>query len=243
MLLIWLQGARGFGGRFRVAVSMIIELLFSMLLAPVRMLFHSRFVSAAFLGIEMTWKSPPRQDSETHWDEGMRKHGMHTLLGLVWGGGVFLLDPSYLPWLLPIAGALVLSIPISVLSSRVSLGRMFRRMKLFLIPEEAEPPRELLEARAHAGATPAQPGFVEVAVDPLLNALACASARPRDGVRRLSEKREKMMNKVLHSDPSQLSEVEKWSLLNDPRLLSRLHQSLWSGEAIHPGWQVLVKAV
>lgn len=243
VLLIWLQGARGFGGRFRVAVSMIIELLFSMLLAPVRMLFHSRFVSAAFLGIEMTWKSPPRQDSETHWDEGMRKHGMHTLLGLVWGGGVFLLDPSYLPWLLPIAGALVLSIPISVLSSRVSLGRMFRRMKLFLIPEEAEPPRELLEARAHAGATPAQPGFVEVAVDPLLNALACASARPRDGVRRLSEKREKMMNKVLHSDPSQLSEVEKWSLLNDPRLLSRLHQSLWSGEAIHPGWQVLVKAV
>ena len=243
VLLIWLQGARGFGGRFRVAVSMIIELLFSMLLAPVRMLFHSRFVSAAFLGIEMTWKSPPRQDSETHWDEGMRKHGMHTLLGLVWGGGVFLLDPSYLPWLLPIAGALVLSIPISVLSSRVSLGRMFRRMTLFLIPEEAEPPRELLEARAHAGATPAQPGFVEVAVDPLLNALACASARPRDGVRRLSEKREKMMNKVLHSDPSQLSEVEKWSLLNDPRLLSRLHQSLWSGEAIHPGWQVLVKAV
>jgi membrane glycosyltransferase len=62
-------------------------------------------------------------------------------------------------------------------------------------------------------------------------------------VRRLSEKREKMMNKVLHSDPSQLSEVEKWSLLNDPQLLSRLHQSLWSGEAIHPGWQVLVKAV
>jgi membrane glycosyltransferase len=243
VLLIWLQGARGFGGRFRVAVSMLIELLFSMLLAPVRMLFHSRFVSAAFLGIEMTWKSPPRQDSETHWDEGLRKHGMHTLLGLVWGGGVFLLDPSYLPWLLPIAGALVLSIPISVLSSRVSLGRMFRRMKLFLIPEEAEPPRELLEARAHAGATPAQPGFVEVAIDPLLNALACASARPRDGVRRLSEKREKMMDKVLHSDPAQLSEVEKWSLLNDPRLLSRLHQALWSGEAMHPGWQALVRAV
>ncbi|SMP45954.1 glucans biosynthesis glucosyltransferase MdoH [Noviherbaspirillum suwonense] len=242
VLLIWLQGARGFGGRFRVAVSMIIELLFSMMLAPVRMLFHSRFVSAAFLGIEMTWKSPPRQDSETHWDEGVRKHGMHTLLGLVWGGGVFMLDPSYLPWLLPIAGALVLSIPISVLSSRVSLGRLFRRMKLFLIPEEAEPPRELVEARAHSAATPEQPGFAEVAVDPLLNALACASVRPRDGVRRLSEKREKMVDKVLHSDPAQLSEVEKWSLLNDPRLLSRLHLALWSGEATHPAWQALVKA-
>jgi membrane glycosyltransferase len=242
VLLIWLQGAKGYGGRIRVAISMLIELVFSMLLAPVRMLFHSRFVSAAFLGIEMTWKSPPRQDSETHWDEGMRKHGMHTLLGLVWGGGVFMLDPSYLPWLLPIAGALVLSIPISVLSSRVSLGRLFRRIKLFLIPEEAEPPRELLEARAHSAATPEQPGFAAVAVDPLLNALACASVRPRDAVRRLSEKREKMMDKVLHSDPTQLSEVEKWSLLNDPRLLSRLHMALWSGEAAHPGWQALVKA-
>ena len=242
VLLIWLQGAKGFGGRFRVAVSMVIELLFSMLLAPVRMLFHSRFVSAAFLGIEMTWKSPPRQDSQTHWDEGVRKHGMHTLLGLVWGGGVFLLDPSYLPWLLPIAGALVVSIPISVLSSRVSLGRMFRRLKLFLIPEEADPPRELLAARAHSAATPDQPGFAEVAVDPLLNALACASVRPRDAVRRLSEKRAQMMEKMLHSDPAQLSEVEKWSLLNDPRLLSRLHQALWSGEATHPGWQAMVKA-
>ena len=242
VLLIWLQGARGYGGRFRVAVSMVIELLFSMLLAPVRMLFHSRFVSAAFLGLEMTWKSPPRQDNETHWDEGVRKHGMHTLLGLVWGGGVFMLDPSYLPWLMPIAGALVLSIPISVLSSRVTLGRMFRRMKLFLIPEEAEPPRELVDARAHSAATPAQPGFAEVAVDPLFNALACAAVRPRDGVRRLSEKRAKMMEKVLHSDPQQLSEVEKWSLLNDPRLLSRLHLALWSGEALHPGWQAMVEA-
>jgi membrane glycosyltransferase len=51
-----------------------------------------------------------------------------------------------------------------------------------------------------------------------------------------------MMEKVLHSDPAQLSEVEKWSLLNDPRLLSRLHMALWSGDAAHPGWQALVKA-
>ena len=242
VLLIWLQGARGYGGRIRVAVSMLIELIFSMLLAPVRMLFHSRFVTAAFLGLEMTWKSPPRQDSETHWDEGVRKHGMHTLLGLVWGGGIYLLDPSYLPWLLPIAGALVLSIPISVLSSRVSLGRLFRRMKLFLIPEEAQPPRELVDARAHAAATPEQPGFIEAAVDPLLNALACASVRPRDAVRRLSEKRERMLEKVLRSDPAQLSEAEKWSLLNDPRLLSRLHLGLWSGDAVHPGWRVAMRA-
>ena len=103
-------------------------------------------------------------------------------------------------------------------------------------------PRELVDARAHAAATPGQPGFIEAAVDPLVNALACASVRPRDAVRRLSEKRERMLQKVLHSDPAQLSEVEKWSLLNDPRLLSRLHMALWSGEAAHPGWQALVKA-
>jgi len=114
-------------------------------------------------------------------------------------------------------------------------------MKLFLIPEEAEPPRELLDARAHVAATPEQPGFVEAAVDPLLNALACASVRPRDAVRRLSEKRERMMEKVLRSDPGQLSEVEKWSLLNDPRLLSRLHLALWSGEQAHPKWRALVE--
>jgi len=35
----------------------------SALLAPIRMLFHTRFVALAFLGLKLQWKSPPRQDA------------------------------------------------------------------------------------------------------------------------------------------------------------------------------------
>jgi len=127
VLLIINKGARGFGGALRVTCSMLIELLFSMLLAPVRMLFHTRFVLGAFLGWAVGWKSPPRADNETGWGQAIQRHGVHSVIGVVWGVLVYWLNPSFVWWLLPIAGALTLSVPLSVLSSRVSLGRAFRR--------------------------------------------------------------------------------------------------------------------
>ena len=103
VLLICLQGAQQFGGRLRLVVSMFIEMFFSMLLAPVRMLFHTHFVVAAFMGWALRWKSPPREDAETSPGEAIRKHGFHTLLGLTWGGIIFWLNPAFLPWLLPLS--------------------------------------------------------------------------------------------------------------------------------------------
>lgn len=50
VILIWAKGAVEYGGRVKVTLSMLMEMLFSMLLAPVRMIFHTRFVLAAFLG-------------------------------------------------------------------------------------------------------------------------------------------------------------------------------------------------
>lgn len=67
VLLVCIQGAQAYGGRLRVVLSMLIETLFSVLLAPVRMLFHSVFVTAAFLGWSVQWKSPQRGDDATPW--------------------------------------------------------------------------------------------------------------------------------------------------------------------------------
>src|SRR5690606_34908735 len=53
--LICAQGAKLYGGRMKVITSMLLEVLFSMLLAPVRMLFHTRFIVAAFLGLQVQW--------------------------------------------------------------------------------------------------------------------------------------------------------------------------------------------
>ena len=237
VLVICMQGARQFGGKLRLIMSMAIELVFSMLLAPVRMLFHSAFVSAAFLGLNISWKSPPREDTETTWGEALRRHGFHTLLGFAWGGAVFWLNPSFLWWLLPIVGSLALSVPISVLSSRVSFGRRFRSHRLFVIPEENEPPVELRATAEHLTATETPPSFLDAVVDPKLNALACACGHAHpDKPQGSRERLEQLVQFALRSGPDQLTEPQKHTLLGDPELLSQLHFEVWSSADTHPQW-------
>lgn len=240
VLLICVQGAKRYGGRLHVTLGMLMELVFSALLAPVRMLFHSRFVAAAFLGWEMHWKSPPRDNAETSWGEAFRKHGGHTLLGLAWGGGVFWLNPSFLWWLLPIVGALILSIPLSVFSSRVSLGRRMRGLHLFLIPEEMKPPPELRATNAHLAASPPAPAFADAVVDPMLNALLCAYATARPGLPAATRAQHAHLAKrALEHGSDALTPEQANLLLQDPLALSRLHFDVWCAPQAHPQWQAL----
>ncbi|MFL9922849.1 glucans biosynthesis glucosyltransferase MdoH [Herbaspirillum lusitanum] len=238
VLLFAAKGARGFGGVLALTCSMLIELLFSMLLAPVRMLFHTRFVLGAYLGWALSWKSPPRADNETGWDEALRRHGMHSIIGVAWGAIVFWLNPSFIWWLLPIAGSLAVSVPISVMSSRVSLGRAFRRIGLFKIPEESDVPLELSETTRYLKATPALPGFLEAVVDPTFNALVCATAHAHPRVPGVTvHVRERLVRQALRDGPDGLSDKQKNSLLEEPQLLSQLHQAVWSGAPeVHADW-------
>jgi membrane glycosyltransferase len=235
--LIWAQGAERFGGGFRLAASMVTELLYSTLLAPIRMLFHTQFVAAAMTGWPIHWKSPPREDSETTWGEALRRHGLHTLLGLVWAGGVSWLNPSFLWWLLPVVGALTLSIPISVYSSRISLGRRLRQARLFLIPEESWPPRVLRWITGDLKRAPVPSTFVDAVVDPIVNALICAS-----GVTRIRQSaairnsRLRLGSKALMGGPAALTSQEKMTLLSDPVALSRLHFQVWTSPDAHATW-------
>ena len=232
VLLIWARGAKEFGGALRVLASMLLEVLFSMLLAPVRMLFHTWFVAAAFLGWEVHWKSPPRGDSETGWREALGKHGWHMLLGVGWAAAVYLLNPAFLPWLLPIAAGLALAGPVSVLSSRVSPGRWLRKAKLFAIPEELDPPAELKATADHQAQAPAPAGFADAAVDPVLNALACAAGRRRE----LDAASFALTPALLRGGPGLLSGTQKNALLDDPYSLSQLHLDLWSSPKSLERW-------
>jgi membrane glycosyltransferase len=235
--LIALRGAQHFGGVFRLAVSTLVEIIFSMLLAPVRMLFHTQFIVSALLGLKLSWKSPPREDTETTWGEALRRHGLHTLLGLGWLALVYWLNPSFLWWLLPVAGALTVSIPISVWSSRVSLGRRLRGERLFLIPEESYPPRVLRRMRRYFRHAPRDAGFVDAVVDPLHNAIACAADVARtqhsDAIRHVNDE---LVARALIDGPDALDLAEKTALLGDALSLSRLHFAVWTAADTHPIW-------
>ncbi|MGQ0700106.1 MAG: glucans biosynthesis glucosyltransferase MdoH [Panacagrimonas sp.] len=229
---------RGFGGPLRVAASVALETLFSALLAPIRMMFHTRFVVSALLGLKLTWKSPPRGDNETTWSEAFSKHGGGSLLGLIWAGGVYTLDPGYLWWLLPVVGSLMLAIPLSVWSSRVALGRAFRDARLFLIPEESIPPRELRWLRmALRKVRGPLADFRAAVVDPSINALisSCGIPRTRRPVA-LIEQREHLIERSLTQGPESLGEGPRNVLLSDPLLLGKLHSEVWTSAKTHKGW-------
>jgi membrane glycosyltransferase len=226
-VLVVARGPRRFGGALRVAASVLIESLLSALLAPIRMLFHTQFVAGTLTGGALGWKSPPRDDAETDWKEALHRHGWHSLLGILWTAGVHWLNPSFAWWLAPITGALALSIPISVLSSRVSLGLRARAGRLFMIPEECRPPRELRWAWSGYRKTSRLPGFLDAVLDPAVNALVRASAIARNGRSpAIHRVRERLVQRAFECGPDALSPAEKNALLRDPDALARAHEAL-----------------
>ena len=241
VILIWIKGAKAYGGAFKATLSMLLEMLFSVLLAPVRMLFHTMFVTAAFLGWSATWNSPQRDNGITTWGDATRRHGWQALLGIVWTAGVAWLDPNFLWWLSPIVVSLMLSIPVSVFSSRLSLGLASKKAKLFLIPEESNPPQELLSTYAytrHNREHAMENGFIEAVLRPFPNALACAMATARHGQALLLEKaRQRALGEALELGPKKLDGKRKLALLSDPVLLARLHAQLWQQAEQHPLWR------
>lgn len=240
VLLIACRGGGQYGGPLRLFISMVIESIFSMLLAPVRMLFHTKFVFGALFGIKAKWKSPDREGAETSWGDAVKRHLGQTILGIIWILVVVWLDPRFLMWLSPIVGALVLSIPVSVISSKVGLGLAARSRRLFLTPEEAHPARELRRTWKFNKATRARglgPTFVDTVVSPVANAVACALGFARHGESELLEaRRQEIIRQALAAGPDRLAGPLKVQVLDDPVMLSRLHYSAWSRYYKYPAW-------
>ena len=249
-VLLHQRQGRNFGGGGRLLLGVFAEVILSSLFAPVRMLFHSKFVFLTLLGQQAGWSGQARSDAGTGWREAFRFHGVELFLGLLWGGGVYWINPSFFWWLTPILLALVLSIPLTVYCSRVEAGRRFRRAGLFIIPEELKPPRELDWQRRRLEATRSvfSPlaaarlgGFCRAVVDPRVAALHLALLR---GDRRVSPsvaaRRCELREKALREGPESLNEAEKKALLYDPVSMQTLHQAAWrlQDEVLAKAWGI-----
>ena len=163
--------------------------------------------------------------------------GFGTVLGLAWAALVYFLEPAFLWWLLPVVGALMLAIPLSVWSSKVTLGRLFKRGRFFLIPEEAVPPRELRWTALGFKRAPEYADFKAAVVDPVANALVCAAgtARLYHSEATQQERLALVQSALLHG-PTRLDSAQKNMLLTDSVALSRLHLLVWSAPDVHGDW-------
>jgi membrane glycosyltransferase len=134
---------RSFGGARRLVASLFLEQLFSTLLAPSMMLFHTSFVVTTLAGHPVTWNAQDRGDRGITFLEALSRHKWHVAIGLLWGVVILIIAPRYIWWMSPILLGLLLSVPLTMLTSLTTAGLWARRHGLLLTPEETEPPPEL----------------------------------------------------------------------------------------------------
>ena len=237
LFIITIRGqARQFGGVARLWMGAVIEFVHSLLLAPVRMLFHSQFVLAALTGWKLDWKSPPRDDAVTPWSEALRRHGLHSLLAVVWIGAIMFSGAAFPWWLSPVILGLLMAMPLSAWGSHSAPGRWLRSRGLLLIPEEVHEPHVLREARRHAqmfgdGLTLAQ--VVDDARAYARVAHATASRAPASGDK--ARARESLVAQAASDGPESLSDAQRHRLLGDAQSLGALRERVANRQA-HPTW-------
>jgi membrane glycosyltransferase len=235
LALVIRRRAGAFGGWQKAVFSLIGEVFFSTLLAPLRMLAHSRFVIVTLLGGQIGWNPAIRADRGTTWRQAFRFHGGGMLMAMIWGTLVFVINRDFFWWLVPVLGPLALAAPISFWVSRPRAGRPKR---FFLTPTEMHAPQELLMAQEPftrqkgiaLGNVADLKGFKRAVVDPWANCLH-RSIRPKPN-QRLStgivHRLDRLVRKAVVSGPQRLSVTEKKQLLSHPFILERLHQDVWA---------------
>jgi membrane glycosyltransferase len=229
--------ARQYGGAGKLFASVVFETLLSSLLAPIRMVFHTRFVLTNLTGYTVVWRSQTRGDAETSWGEAVRHHGVDTIVACGWAALVGWLNPHYAWWLTPVVAALILAIPVSVWTSRVRPGRRARKRGLLLIPEETNPPREILDVQRDVEIAEEQAimlpewrrdGFVRAVVDPLHNAVHCALiGSGRSFADLLRRHHAELVQRGVRKGPQALGASERRRLLRDPEAMLTLHRVVW----------------
>jgi membrane glycosyltransferase len=149
---------RAYGGTVRLLMSLLLEQIFSMLLAPTMMVFHSTFVITTLAGKPVTWNAQDRGDRGVTLGDALGRHVWQMLLGLIWGTVILMLAPRFIWWMMPVLAGLLLSALLTMVSSRVDLGVALRRHGLLLTPEETSTPPELAAMQRALRQSPSEIG-------------------------------------------------------------------------------------
>jgi membrane glycosyltransferase len=134
---------KAFGGARAVITGVLAEQVFSMLLAPAMMVFHSSFVVQTLLGHVVKWDAQARDDRGITFKEALARMKWHMALGVVWGAIILAFAPAFIWWMSPVLAGLLAGVPLTMLTSRADLGHKAREHKLFVTPEETNVPVEL----------------------------------------------------------------------------------------------------
>lgn len=243
-LVLYGRRTATFAGIRAFLMSILAETLLSALLAPIRMLFYSRFVLATLLGRTVQWRGQQRDDYGVAWRDAIVRHAGGMLGAAAFGLALLHAAPAYCAWLAPVLVPLLLAAPVSVWTSRATLGRRARSLGLFVVPEERRPPRELIWMwRALAQQRAVRAAYDPLLTDPCLrallhprtNALHLSMLPQRQSTVRAFKRGAILRRKLQEKGIASLSPSERAQLLSDPLSVAHLHEALWSAENLALG--------
>ena len=88
------------------------------------------------LGGRIAWNGQNRSDRGVGWGEATRLFWPQTVLGIVAFGVFAAADLTATLWALPLAGGLLVSIPLCVLTADPRIGQWLRERQIAAVPEE-----------------------------------------------------------------------------------------------------------
>ena len=225
---LWLTGAhRHYGGGVALLRGAALEAGLSVLTAPLRMVAHTLFVIAALTGLKLDWKSPPREANDVGWREALRRFGPLSALAASLLLTLVVLEPLAALWLAPMALPLALAVPVTVWTSRASLGRRALAHRLLVTPEEHSAPRVLRLAWAGARRAEPMPQWRDTLTDPWLFEVVRRAPGRRDtawGSR--GRARRRLVLGLVDQDTDRLTPADRLRLLAEPQSLSALRDQL-----------------
>lgn len=255
LLAVWLilgtqDKASQFGGRRKVLASALGEMTFAAMLAPILMLFHTRFVVTALTGAKVKWGGQKRDADQTPaWHDCVTSHWANTVFVLAWAAVVAWLSPALLPWMAFVFAGPLVAVPFTFVTGLQSVAQRAREKGLFVIPEESNPPAELREMEGRFVANENQffqaegyasdYGLLQAVLDPYCNAVHTSLLRQRDSVNVRTHRYLAILGeRLLRQGPAALTPEEKYAILWDADSMGALHRKLWRspGSALHEWW-------
>ena len=131
---------RAYGGAARIALGAALEIVFSMLLAPVIAVAVTVFVLGLPLGRRGGWAEQRRDAQHLTLAAAARKLWPQTIAGAALVAWFWVAAPGLVWYWLPIFAGLVGAVPFAMVTAHPAVGRALAACGICRIPEESSPP-------------------------------------------------------------------------------------------------------
>ncbi len=244
-----------FGGWSKVMTGVATETFTFTLVAPILMLFHTKFIFLTLVRETVSWGAQRRgTDDASAWREAVSAHAGQTIFGVILAVVVCSTSTVLAWWMSPLLAGIILSIPISYVTGTAVPGRALREAGVFLTPDESDPDPELRRLdellAAPTGGQPLLPelashrGVLQAVLDPYVNAAHVSLLRAKDdpppatGLRLAA-----LRDRLIREGPGALEPRELLALLADVDSMVALHEEIWEApsQRLAPWWRTALR--